>query len=190
VNRTTPSRITSHGTVRSRELVGQSIYHREDIEFLAMTYVDEVQAGTWTKKDGDIVVVCPCCAKRILIGEEYQIKANGLVYPSVFCTSAECQFDYYVLLKGFNALGNFTRAFEKANGVLLYAMTYERLMIKDGKEVWVMQPPEYTHAIDAATARMTFANLLGKDDRMIGIAPSIDPHVAGASDPSKSILAL
>lgn len=190
----TQSVITLQGVIKTREIIGSAVERRENITFLALPFVEESMRGSWTKTDGDIVVSCPVCGARNLIdlGREYRAKANGLLYPSVMCKSATCDFDHYVLLLGYNALGRFGRKRDNALGVIFYAMMWEKPVVnQDGKMIWQMQPCEYTHATDEAEARRTWRGLIEQEGgRIVGIAPSLDPHVSGDADPSTSVLHL
>jgi len=88
-------------------------------------------------------------------------------------------------------MGRFGRKRDNALGVIFYVMIWKkRVRGKDGKLEWQIQPCEYTHAVDVASARRTWEPLLQTErGEVIGIAPSIDPHVSGDADPADSILA-
>ena len=191
-NKRTQSNIAVNDTYKTRTLIGTAIQRNESVEFIALPLVEDYLPASWTKVDGDILVSCPKCNKRVLIDPSiYKVRGDGLIYPSVLCPNVECDFDRYVLLQGYNGMGRFGRKRDNALGVIFYVMIWKkRVRGNDGKLEWQIQPCEYTHAVDVASARRTWEPLLQTErGEVIGIAPSIDPHVSGDGDPADSILA-
>jgi len=184
-----------------RVLTGQGIARREQVEFYTFPCVVADVGGTppatWSKIDGDAVLTCPLCGQRNVIAEGkpedgcYKIDSRGLIYPSVLCENMACDFDHYVLLQGWKTMGRFGRKRDNERGLIFYCLAWAKYVRENGVAYWKIQPFEYCHATSQEHARETWTGLmLAEKGRIIGIAPSIDPHVSGDGDPRESILHL
>jgi hypothetical protein len=78
-------------------------------------------------------------------------------------------------------MGALGRKKDNARGVIFYCMVWAARG-KDG--LLTRMPNEYTHAVSQDEARRAFTGLLRATPGsvVLGIAPAIDPHVAGGAE--------
>jgi hypothetical protein len=182
-----------------RNLVAPSIFRKETVTVLFFPKVEvgigQAPPGSWFKSDGDVLVVCPVCGLRNIIElgpGAYKVDARGVLFPSVLCEKDSCSFDRYVCLKGWTTMGRLGRKKDNLRGVIFYSMAWRKWNPKGQfGPGWYLQPFEYTHAVSQEEAMKTFQPILDYEKGMlVGVAPSIDPHVSGDGDAKDSILHL
>lgn len=192
------SNLVVHSGTKKRTFVAPSIRRKENISCLIFPRVDvgvsNAPPGSWFKADGDIVMVCPRCTTRHIVHIEpdaYRIDARGVLYPSVLCPQDKCDFDRYVLLQGWTGMGKLGRKKDNERGLILYCLVWQKFVNGPLGPGWYIQPFEYTHAVSQESAKQAWDSMLQIErGRIVGIAPSYDPHVAGGDDPRRSILSL
>jgi hypothetical protein len=192
-------RVVIRSGSKKRTIVAPTIMRRENIQCLIFPKVDVgvgmAPPGAWFISDSDIVMVCPRCGTRHLVlieRDAYKIDARGLLYPSVLCPNDKCDFDRYCLLQGWRGMGKLGRKKDNERGIILYCLAWQKWMRgPTGVWSWYLQPFEYCHAVDLRAAQITWeAFIQHEKGRVVGIAPSLDPHVSGDGDPAHSILGL